>query len=144
MPPEVYGHNGPYGQQVARNMPSRPAQSQMVRNVPPRQYGPQMARRTNQRVYGGRMGPPMGPQMSSQMAPQMAQRGGVQEYEGAIQYLGTTDKLVKPATLPGRPTASPSNVARRGQPTLAEPPSSEDQESEPREVRRASSRQYTR
>ncbi len=125
-------------------------QQMMARNAPPRQYGPQMARRTNQRVYGGRMapqmGPPTGPQMGPQSGSQMAQRGGKpQEYEGAIEYLGTTDRLVKPATLPGSsPSPSPANVARRGEPTLADPPASGDQDAAPSQPVRRASRQYMR
>ncbi len=85
----------------------------------------------------------------------MAQGGRPQEYEGAIQYLGTTDRLVKPATLPSSRSASSSSVARRGEPTPArsssvarrgEPTLAEqaDQDEAPSPVRRTSQSQYVR
>jgi hypothetical protein len=67
----------------------------------------------------------------------MARRGQRQEYEGAVQYLGTSDRLVKPATPPGA-----TAVARRNQPTLADPES--DRDYDDAQVRQTARRQYTR
>jgi hypothetical protein len=107
-------------------------QSQMARRSPPPEYAPKMVKR-GPRSYNGQ------PRMQGQ--PQYAQRGPVQEYEGAIQHLGTTDRLVKPATLPGRSSSSVSSVARRDEPTLAEP---QLDDVEQPQVRRTSQRTYVR
>ena len=115
-------------QQIVRRIPQRPPQQQMARYAPPPQYAPSVARRGNQRVYSGRVGPPQ---------QQMARRGQPQEYEGAVQHLGTTDRLVTQAAQP-RSAA----VARRSQPTLADPEGDQYQDSAPPQVRQTSRRQY--
>lgn len=159
LPPETYSRAHPYGNQVVRDVPSRsmdqnapqmarktrpPQRSQqMVRRAPSSQGAPQMTRRppqnTPQMVRPGnnRQYP------AGRPSPQMAQRNRPQEYEGAVQYLGTTDRLVKPAALPSSRSANPSTVARRGEPTLAEPDDQVEEES-PSQVRRTSQRQYVR
>jgi len=137
-PPETYSRAHPYGNQVVRGASQRQMspqmQQQMVRRAPPpRQYSQQLVRRGNPHQY------PAG-----RPAPQVAQRGNPQEYEGAIQYLGTTDRLVKPATVAKNRPANSSAVARRGEPTLADP-DDQYQDEAPAQVRRTSSqRQYVR
>ncbi|HEY4312628.1 MAG TPA: hypothetical protein VGN12_24475 [Pirellulales bacterium] len=135
--PDTYSRAHPYGNQVVRSGPPRSQsqmqmQSQMARRSPPPEYAPKMVKR-GPRSYNGQ------PRMQGQ--PQYAQRGPVQEYEGAIQHLGTTDRLVKPATLPGRSSSSVSSVARRDEPTLAEP---QLDDVEQPQVRRTSQRTYVR
>jgi hypothetical protein len=133
--PDTYSRAHPYGNQVVRSSPQRrpnQMQSQMARRSPPPEYAPQMVSRG---VRSGNGRPrPQGQQ-------QFAQRGPAQEYEGATQYLGTTDRLVKPATLPGRSSSNAASVARRGQPTLADPEF--DDVNQPR-VQRTSQRTYVR
>ncbi len=134
--PDTYSRAHPYGNQVVRSSPQRRSnqmqmQSQMARRSPPAEYAPQMVSR-GVRSGNGR------PRVQGQ---QYAQRGPVQEYEGATQYLGTTDRLVKPATLPGSSSSNAASVARRGQPTLADPEF--DDVNQPR-VQRTSQRTYVR
>jgi hypothetical protein len=136
--PDTYSRAHPYGFQVVRNgaqsMPNQPSRSQMARRSPPSEYSPKMTHGT--RSYVAR------PRSSGPQGQQYAQRGPAQEYEGAVQYLGTTDRLVKPATLPGRSTSSTANVARRsGQPTLADPQTEDFNSSR---VQRTSQRTYVR
>jgi hypothetical protein len=106
-------------------------QQQMVRRpAPPRQYSEQLVRRGNPNQY------PAG-----RPARQVARRGQPQEYEGAIQYLGTTDRVVRPANVARNRAANSSAVARRDEPTLADP---DEEMDAPPPVRRTSQRQYVR
>ena len=133
LPPGTYSRAHPYGNQVVNGAAPRRSpqmQQQMARRSPPPEYSRQMVTRGNPNQYPGR-----------RPAPQMADRGPRQEYEGAVEYLGTTDRIVKPATVAKNRSSSPASVARRGEPTLADP----DQEFDaPPQVRRTSQRQYTR
>jgi hypothetical protein len=113
-------------------------QRQVVQRPPVNRYGPgtqQFVQRSRPNAYGAgqmvrrptsQMNQQMGSQMSPQMAPprgQVARGGGNQrEYEGAIEYLGTTDRVVTPAEAP--------QMARGGQPTLAEPIVAEPEQTE--------------
>ena len=105
--------------------------------APPSEYSPKMTHGT--RSYVAR------PRSSSPQGQQYAQRGSAQgqrEYEGAVQHLGTTDRLVKPATLPSRSSSNTANVARRSsQPTLADP---QDDDYGSSRVQRTSQRTYVR
>ncbi len=134
--PDTYSRAHPYGNQVVRSSPQRrpsqmQMQSQMARRAPPAEYAPQMVSRGVRSSNGL-------PRVQGQ---QYAQRGPVQEYEGATQYLGTTDRLVKPATLPGSRSSNAASVARRGQPTLADP---EFDDADQPQVQRTSQRTYVR
>jgi len=147
LPPESYSRAHPYGNQVVRSSkpmrvsPSAAPETMMARRAPPSDYKPQLTHRPGTRQYYSKR--PQGPQFGPQ-GQQYAQRGPKQEYEGAIEYLGTTDRLVRPATLPGS-SASSSSVARRGEPTLAEPEAEFTAERPQPQVRRTSSqRTYTR
>ncbi|MBI2825222.1 MAG: hypothetical protein HYX69_11105 [Planctomycetia bacterium] len=132
VPAEVYGHRGPYGQQVARASrqmrspemivrrgPSRPATSQVVRASAPPRVAPQMARRSAPPQYAApqvvRRSSPR--PTSSRPAPQTAGRGHRQEYEGAVEVLGVTDRVTVPA--------SAYATSRRNEPTLADEPAAE-------------------
>jgi len=118
-----------------RIMPPKEYAPQLVRRMNPRQYGgrmaPQMAQRTAPVEYGGFPQPqvaqrtysnPFGPApqpasqpMSHQVSrsappmPQMARNGDRREFEGAVEYLGTTDRIVEPGE-------STSQMAHRGSP----------------------------
>lgn len=136
LPPQSYSRAHPYGNQVVRSGPPRsaPQGAMMARRSPPAEYDPPLNHRPGQRQYYAKRPAPQ---------QQYAGRGPAQEYEGATQYLGTTDRVVKPASMPSSRATNASSVARRGQPTMADPDA--DYDDAPRaQVRRTSQRQYVR